>query len=978
MTVSSSSTPGGRRHLRSHVVLAALVAAVLFWTDAPAIARTPTWTTVGGWSLIDVPRSSGVTVDAVPARRGLQTLAVVQTNTATARLRVATVRGRVLAEGPTGGAAPRSVLNAGWRLFVTGTAPRGARLWTPAFDPARTLTSAEPALPCRTPRSATTPLAGPFDVTVPAGARPGGSTVPNPTGALVFGRPGGGVRIATPSGITLGGLGGTRVVARGGFGFAGAAFAYGTADGRPVLWTPRLVGTSDGLVPASFATCTSPPASFDGTATPVLAPSGAATARIGRAGGVLTAGGLTLTVPAGALSEDVAVTMTPLADLADSPVAGTVIGGARLTPEGLRFLRPARLTMALPATVRAADVLGFGSAADGSDTHLSPATAVGGQVALDVWHFSTAGAASGGSAAAAAMSTYTPSTAENRAVQRIAAAAIRCAAEQAAGAAGPACAAFDGEAADALADWYAESLSSGLVTALGAPAAQVEAAAAEWLSWAGTVAQLALGDAAPLPAQLAQARSAAAAALADLGARRLDECTGGTLAALESQLQNVSRVADIGAAGGLEPADLGLPADLAAACAHLRIDVLDFPPVAAVSDANTLRGQVVLDVFDGPDQTDVPFTLTVGGAPVTPAATGTFTTTVTATADPLSVDLVAQPVDASLGLRTTRTLQAPARNRLDLVAAGPPTTGVSGTVPLLVRVAGDGMVGADVDLSVTGPGSIPSSVTTDAAGEAAVEFAAGQPATTETATVTATLGGTTATLTVTVTVPVQVRVTPSSRSVLPGGTLQFSATVTGASDTAVSWSATGGAISLTGLYTAGNAPGEFTVTATNPATGVSASVPVRIETGQVLSGAVTQQYLGSPGPSDGFSGFVRVLVRPDGSVTVLDAAGSGTATGFHQCGSSTIVTTLDGGGRYLPAPNAYGAVDVIELRGSETSTIWSFDENGACQSDTTVEDGIPVVEALYARKVVENGTVVAITFELEPPYDYQTGQLLPE
>jgi hypothetical protein len=62
-----------------------------------------------------------------------------------------------------------------------------------------------------------------------------------------------------------------------------------------------------------------------------------------------------------------------------------------------------------------------------------------------------------------------------------------------------------------------------------------------------------------------------------------------------------------------------------------------------------------------------------------------------------------------------------------------------------------------------------------------------------------------------------------------GGTAQFTATVTGATNTAVDWTATGGSITQTGLYTAGSSAGTFTVTATSvedPTVSASATVTI--------------------------------------------------------------------------------------------------------------------------------------------------------
>jgi len=64
---------------------------------------------------------------------------------------------------------------------------------------------------------------------------------------------------------------------------------------------------------------------------------------------------------------------------------------------------------------------------------------------------------------------------------------------------------------------------------------------------------------------------------------------------------------------------------------------------------------------------------------------------------------------------------------------------------------------------------------------------------------------------------VSVTVTPTSASPVEGASQQFSASVTGSSNTAVTWSATGGTISPTGLYVAGSTAGNYTVTATSVA-----------------------------------------------------------------------------------------------------------------------------------------------------------------
>jgi len=94
------------------------------------------------------------------------------------------------------------------------------------------------------------------------------------------------------------------------------------------------------------------------------------------------------------------------------------------------------------------------------------------------------------------------------------------------------------------------------------------------------------------------------------------------------------------------------------------------------------------------------------------------------------------------------------------------------------------------------------------------------PAAAGTYTVTATSAADTsksASATVTVAAPVAVSISPTSASLFTGGTQQFTATVTGTTNNAVTWSATGGTVSASGLYTAPDMAGTYTVTATSAA-----------------------------------------------------------------------------------------------------------------------------------------------------------------
>ena len=83
---------------------------------------------------------------------------------------------------------------------------------------------------------------------------------------------------------------------------------------------------------------------------------------------------------------------------------------------------------------------------------------------------------------------------------------------------------------------------------------------------------------------------------------------------------------------------------------------------------------------------------------------------------------------------------------------------------------------------------------------------------------------------------VGVAISPTSVFLQPGQSQQFTATVTGAVDTTVTWSATGGTITQTGLFTAGPNVGVYQVTATSnadPSKTASAAVTVQLRTATI-------------------------------------------------------------------------------------------------------------------------------------------------
>jgi hypothetical protein len=125
------------------------------------------------------------------------------------------------------------------------------------------------------------------------------------------------------------------------------------------------------------------------------------------------------------------------------------------------------------------------------------------------------------------------------------------------------------------------------------------------------------------------------------------------------------------------------------------------------------------------------------------------------------------------------------------------------------------MANAPVSFTLTGPGSLDAtSVSTDSNGEAIVTYAPPPGGAGGSAKIDATIGTGAAAKTDSVTLTVVptnivVSVSPSSVTLGPGQTTQFSATVSGTSNTGVTWIQTGGGITQTGFYTAGATAGHL-------------------------------------------------------------------------------------------------------------------------------------------------------------------------
>lgn len=136
--------------------------------------------------------------------------------------------------------------------------------------------------------------------------------------------------------------------------------------------------------------------------------------------------------------------------------------------------------------------------------------------------------------------------------------------------------------------------------------------------------------------------------------------------------------------------------------------------------------------------------------------------------------------------------------------------------------------------------------------------------------------------------------TPNSKSIQPGQTAQFSATVVGATNNTVQWKATGGTIDANGVYTAGANPGTYTITAVSQADPqVTSTATVTIDPAAVAVSISPSSASVQTGQQTAFTanitGGSNTAVNWTASCGSIDASGKYTAG--NTAGTCTVTAT---------------------------------------------------------------------------------------
>jgi len=169
---------------------------------------------------------------------------------------------------------------------------------------------------------------------------------------------------------------------------------------------------------------------------------------------------------------------------------------------------------------------------------------------------------------------------------------------------------------------------------------------------------------------------------------------------------------------------------------------------------------------------------------------------------------------------------------------------------------------------------------------------------------------------------VSVAVSPTSASIQTGSQQQFSASVSGTTNTAVTWTTSGGTVSTSGLYTAPTSGGTYTVTATSAAdTSKSASATVTVSQPIAVSLSPTSASLQASGQQQ-FTAYVSGTSNT--AVNWSASGGTITSGGLYTAPSTAGTYTVKAVSAADPTKSASASVGVssqtVAISISPTST----------------------------------------------------------
>src|ERR1700688_3997413 len=209
---------------------------------------------------------------------------------------------------------------------------------------------------------------------------------------------------------------------------------------------------------------------------------------------------------------------------------------------------------------------------------------------------------------------------------------------------------------------------------------------------------------------------------------------------------------------------------------------------------------------------------------------------------------------------------------------------------------------------------------------------------------------------------VAISVSPDAASIQSGAQQQFIASVSGSSNTAVAWSASGGTITISGLYVAPSAAGTYTVTATSAADSTkSASAVVTVALPQQV--AVSVSPISASIQSGAQQQFIASVSGSSNTAVVWSASGGTiTTSGLYRAPSAAGTYTVTATSASDSTKSASAIVTVPQQVAISVSPGTASIQSGAQQQFTASVSGssnTAVTWSASAGTITTSGLYVA-------------------
>ena len=214
-----------------------------------------------------------------------------------------------------------------------------------------------------------------------------------------------------------------------------------------------------------------------------------------------------------------------------------------------------------------------------------------------------------------------------------------------------------------------------------------------------------------------------------------------------------------------------------------------------------------------------------------------------------------------------------------------------------------------------------------------------------------------ASATATVNAPVSVSISPASATTTTNGTAQFSATVTGSTNTAVTWTATGGTVSSTGMFTAPSTAGTYTITATSAAdTSKYASASITV------SAPVAAKPTFTPAPGTYTSAQSVTLTSTTSGATICYTTDGSNPAATTPGACSAGTTLANGGAVTVSASETLKAIATESGYTNSAAGSAAYVISSSCVANTTAIGPYTACSATFAENKSNPGTFVTATY----------------